>query len=198
MVDREHLRTVCGKTPGTRRCSRTGGSGTRPRENFRITDDALGVGGPKNQVPQECGGNRTLKQIGTRAAPPPRRTGNPLPICRLGRPAQTHRRTRGMGGGYAELKGLLAPDEYTSARASTHDRPLHQPPPSSRPFMRRWGTWAFGKAICWSRPAAWGTSLAFCRRTWGKVKCTAWSWTVSAERIAQASSIPGQHHHSEL
>ena len=24
-----------------------------------------------------------------------------------------------MGGGYAELKGLLAPDEYTSARAST-------------------------------------------------------------------------------
>ena len=59
------------------------------RHDFHITDDALGHGTPSEKYAANAAAIRTLKQIeagGT--AGHARRTGNPVPLCGLGRPCK--------------------------------------------------------------------------------------------------------------
>ena len=99
---------------------------TRPeeppaKENFRITDDNLGVGGPKAKYRMNVEAIRTLKQIEAES--------------RTATAAEQEVLSRYVGWGgipnafdpdkedwsteYVELKSLLTDEEYRSARAST-------------------------------------------------------------------------------
>ena len=91
------------------------------RTNFRITDDALGEGGAKTKYAMNVAAIRTLQAIEAEN--------------RLASPEEQEILSRYVGWGglqeafddskpnwakeYVELKGLLTPDEYDSARAST-------------------------------------------------------------------------------
>ena len=100
-----------------------------PARNYRITDDNLGAGGPKTRFAANIAAIRTLKQIedeGRKATQPEQ---------------EILARYVGWGGladafddgveswqkEYAELKGLLTPDEYDKARASVLN--AHYTPP---------------------------------------------------------------------
>ena len=90
-------------------------------ENFRITDDSLGVGNAREKYSRNVEAIRTLKQIEDEG--------------RTATAAEQETLSRYVGWGglsdvfdqdkeawaaeYAELKGLLTPEEYASARAST-------------------------------------------------------------------------------
>lgn len=90
------------------------------RHNFRITDEALGTGGPKAKFQGNLAAIRTLKQI---------EAGN-----RMATPEEQETLSRYVGWGgiaqafdpgnekwekeYAALKGALTPEEYASARGS--------------------------------------------------------------------------------
>ena len=90
------------------------------RNNFRITDDNLGAGGQKAKYQANVNAIRTLKQIEAES--------------RLATPEEQEILSRYVGWGglaqafdpgndkwaneYAELKELLTPEEYKSARAS--------------------------------------------------------------------------------
>ena len=94
---------------------------TPAAENFRITDDALGVGGPKTKYRRNVEAIRTLKQLedeGRYATPAEQET-----LSRYvgwgGLPDAFDQDKDAWAAEYAELKGLLTPEEYTSARAST-------------------------------------------------------------------------------
>ena len=93
----------------------------RPPENFRILDDDLGKGGPKEKFWRNIKAIATLKQIEQEN--------------RYATPEEQHIFSQYVGWGgladafdpdkpawaaeYAELKELLTPEEYTAARAST-------------------------------------------------------------------------------
>ena len=93
----------------------------RPPENFRILDDDLGKGGPKEKFWRNIKAIATLKQIEQEN--------------RYATPEEQHILSQYVGWGgladafdpdkpawaaeYAELKELLAPEEYEAARAST-------------------------------------------------------------------------------
>ena len=93
----------------------------RNAENFRITDDALGVGGAKEKFWRNIKAIATLKQIETDG--------------RNATPEEQHILSQYVGWGgladafdtdkagwhaeYDELKGVLSPEEYAAARAST-------------------------------------------------------------------------------
>ena len=90
------------------------------RHNFHITDDNLGVGGAKTKFQYNVTAIRTLKQIEAEG--------------RLATPEEQETLSRYVGWGslpqafdpdnskwakeYAELKELLTPDEYDSARST--------------------------------------------------------------------------------
>ena len=92
-----------------------------PAQNFRITDDALGAGGPKAKFQANIAAIRTLQAVEREQRP--------------ATPAEQETLSRYVGWGgladafdagkaawsaeYAELQGLLTPEEYASARAST-------------------------------------------------------------------------------
>ncbi len=90
-------------------------------ENFRITDDALGVGGPKTKFRRNVEAIRTLKQIEDegRAATSTEQETLSQYVGWGGLPDAFDPDKEEWAAEYAELKSLLAPDEYTSARAST-------------------------------------------------------------------------------
>lgn len=58
------------------------------RHDFHITDDALGHGTPSEKYAANIAAIRTLKQMKPRNGWPPRRTGNPVSLCGLGRPCK--------------------------------------------------------------------------------------------------------------
>ena len=94
---------------------------TRPPENFRILDDDLGKGGPKEKFWRNIKAIATLKQIEQES--------------RYATPEEQHLLSQYVGWGgladafdpdkpawaaeYSELKELLNPEEYAAARAST-------------------------------------------------------------------------------
>ncbi len=92
-----------------------------PAENFRITDDALGVGGAKTKYRNNVEAIRTLQRIeadGRMATP-----GEQEALSRYtgwgGVPQAFDKANADWNKEYAELKGLLSDTEYESARAST-------------------------------------------------------------------------------
>ena len=120
VVDREHFED------GLRQDARnaalfTPEEAAQATENFRITDDALGVGGPKTKFRRNVEAIRTLKQIEDegRAATPAEQETLSQYVGWGGLPDAFDPDKEEWAEEYAELKGLLAPDEYTSARAST-------------------------------------------------------------------------------
>ena len=90
-------------------------------ENFRITDDALGVGNAREKYRRNVEAIRTLKQIedaGRTATAAEQET-----LSRYvgwgGLPDAFDQDKEAWAAEYAELKDLLTPEEYASARAST-------------------------------------------------------------------------------
>ena len=162
----------------------------RNAENFRITDDHLGEGGPKAKYQANVAAIKLLKYL-------EETTGQATP-------AQQEVLSRYVGWGgvadafdpdkpawaaeYAELKELLTPEEY-AAPGPPPSTPTTPAPPSSAPFMRLWSRWASAPATFWSRRWAWATSLGYCRRAWPGAVCTAWSWT-AFPGTSQSSSTP--------
>ena len=90
-------------------------------ENFRITDDALGVGTAKAKYRRNVEAIRTLQQIEDegRTATTAEQETLSLYVGWGGLPDAFDQEKEAWATEYAELKGLLNPEEYTSARAST-------------------------------------------------------------------------------
>ena len=137
----------------------------RNAQNFRITDEHLGEGGPKAKFQANVNAIRLLKELesaGQQASPEQQ---------------EVLSRYVGWGGlsdafdpekpawalEYAQLKELLTRSEYAAARSSTlnaHYTSLRL----SRQSMKRWGAWALRPEIFWSHLWVWATSSVCCRR----------------------------------
>ena len=93
----------------------------RTAENFRITDDHLGEGGPKAKFQANVEAIKLLKYLEeTTGQATPEQPGNPFPVCGLGRAGDAFDPAKpAWAAEYAELKGLLTQEEYASARSST-------------------------------------------------------------------------------
>lgn len=89
--------------------------------NFRITDDALGTGGPKAKFKANMEAIRLLKKLEEeqRLATPEEQEVLSRYVGWGGIPQAFEERNGAWAEEYMELKGLLTPDEYSAARAST-------------------------------------------------------------------------------
>ena len=94
---------------------------TVPGENYRITDDALGVGNSKSKFRYNIEAIRTLKAIESegRSATPEEQDALAWYVGWGGIPQAFDPDNRPWAGEYAELKELLTDEEYAAARAST-------------------------------------------------------------------------------
>ena len=92
-----------------------------PPENFRITDDHLGEGGPKAKFQSNMAAISTLKHIEAegRNATPEEQEILSRYVGWGGLPEAFDDRKAEWSKEYAELKAALTPEEYTAARAST-------------------------------------------------------------------------------
>ena len=89
--------------------------------NFRITDDALGTGSRKEKFRRNVEAVRTLEKIESESRPATPEEQNILSqYVGWGGLADAFDESKSMWAGkYRELKALLSPEEYTSAREST-------------------------------------------------------------------------------
>lgn len=90
-------------------------------ENFVITDDRLGEGGPKAKFKQNIAAIAVLKQIEgeNRAATPDEQEILSCYVGWGGIPDAFDKEKSGWAAEYTELETALTPEEYTSARSST-------------------------------------------------------------------------------
>ena len=151
-----------------------------PAGNFHITDDDLGVGGPKQKFARNIEAIRTLFKLEEE---------------HRGATAEEQRvlsQYVGWGGladafdpgkdswakEYAELKGLLSEDEYAAARSSTLNAHYTSPTVirSIYDAVERMG---FRSGNILEPVWAWATSLECCRTPCRTAACTAWNWTAS-------------------
>ena len=92
-----------------------------PAQNFRITDEHLGEGGPKQKFARNIEAIRTLQAIEAeeRSATPEEQTVLSQYVGWGGLADAFDLDKDSWGKEYAQLKELLTPEEYTAARAST-------------------------------------------------------------------------------
>ena len=92
-----------------------------PRQNYRITDDDLGVGGAKTKFKNNVEAIRTLKKIESedRLAPPEEQEILSRYVGWGGIPQAFDEKNDDWKKEYAELKELLTDEEYNAARGST-------------------------------------------------------------------------------
>jgi N12 class adenine-specific DNA methylase len=104
-----------------RQDARNAGLFTLPTENYRITDDTLGAGGPKAKFRYNVEAIRTLKSIVAegRSATPEEQETLAWYVGWGGIPDAFDQDKSAWTSEYAELKALLTDEEYASARAST-------------------------------------------------------------------------------
>ena len=89
--------------------------------NFRITDDDLGAGGPKAKFKANMEAIRLLKELeqGQRLATPEEQEVLSRYVGWGGIPQAFEERNSAWAEEYTQLKGILTPEEYSAARAST-------------------------------------------------------------------------------
>ena len=99
-----------------------------PAQNFRITDEHLGEGGPKQKFACNIEAIRTLQAIETegRSATPEEQTVLSQYVGWGGLADAFDPDKDSWAREYTQLKELLTPEEYAAARASTLNAPLHQ------------------------------------------------------------------------
>ena len=89
--------------------------------NFHITDDDLGAGGPKAKFKANMEAIRLLKELeqGQRLATPEEQEVLSRYVGWGGIPQAFEERNSAWAAEYTQLKGVLTPEEYSAARAST-------------------------------------------------------------------------------
>ena len=94
---------------------------SRPRQNYRITDDDLGIGGAKTKFHNNVEAIKTLKKIESedRLATPEEQEVLSRYVGWGGMPQAFDERNEDWKKEYAELKELLTEEEYNAARGST-------------------------------------------------------------------------------
>ena len=148
--------------------------------NFRITDEELGAGGPKQKFARNIKAIKTLFTLeqGHRGA--------------TAEEQQVLSQYVGWGGladafdpdknswakEYAELKGLLSEEEYKAARGSVLNA-HYTSPTIIRAIYDAVERMGFRTVTFWNRPWALATSSGCCPRAWQTAACTVWNWTVS-------------------
>ena len=151
--------------------------------NFHITDDDLGVGGPKQKFARNIEAIRTLFKLEEehRGA--------------TAEEQQVLSQYVGWGGladafdpgkdnwakEYAELKGLLSEDEYAAARSSTLNAHYTSPTVIRSIYAMPWSAWVSAAEIFWNLVWVWATSSGCCRIPCRTVGCTVWNWTASPD-----------------
>ena len=161
----------------------------RNAENFRITDDHLGEGGPKAKYQANVAAIKLLKYL-------EETTGQATPEQQ-----EVLSRYVGWGGvadafdpdkpawdaEYSELKELLTPEKYAAARASTLNA-HYTSPTVIRAIYEAVEQMGFRTGNILEPPAAWVISSGCCRRAWPGAGCTAWSWIPSAGGLPSSST----------
>ena len=87
--------------------------------NFHITDDDLGSGGPKAKFKANMEAIRLLKELEQRLATPEEQEVLSRYVGWGGIPQAFEERNSAWAEEYTQLKGVLTPEEYSAARAST-------------------------------------------------------------------------------
>ena len=97
------------------------------RHNFRITDDHLGEGGAKTKFKNNVAAIRTLNEIefDDRLATPEEQEILSRYVGWGGLPQAFDENNDQWADEFAELYGLLSPEEYEAAKATTLNAPLH-------------------------------------------------------------------------
>ncbi len=121
-IDSGSARQISGQAGrGNRAGEPTPGLEQREKINFRITDDDLGAGGPKQKFHANMDAIRLLKTLEqeNRLATPEEQETLSRFVGWGGIPAAFDDRNEAWAAEYAELKATLTPEEYREARAST-------------------------------------------------------------------------------
>ena len=150
------------------------------RIDFRITDDHLGEGGAKTKFQRNVAAIRTLKQIESdyRLATLEEQEILSQYVGWGGLPDAFDETKSQWSEEYAELRELLTPEEYRSARASTLNA-HYTSPVVIRAMYQAIESMGFhtGPGTSWSPPAGSATSSGCCPRECRAASFTAWSWT---------------------
>ena len=136
--------------------------------NFHITDDNLGVGGPKQKFARNIEAIQTLRTLEQehRGATAEEQQVLSQYVGWGGLADAFDPSKENWAKEYAELKGLLTEEEYAAARSSTSECPLYQPHWLSVASTMPWSAWVSSLATSWSRPWVWATSSECCRTPW--------------------------------
>lgn len=164
----------------------------RNAENFRITDDELGVGGAKAKFRANMAAINLLKELELEGA--------------QATPEQQEILSRYVGWGgladafdeskdnwkdeFAELYAALSPEEYAAARASTLNA-HYTSPTVIKAIYEAVGSMGFQTGNILEPAMGVGNFLGFSRRRCKEAACTVWSWTASPAE-SPSSSIPRQ------
>lgn len=120
--------------------------------NFRISDEHLGEGSPKQKFRANMDAIHMLKKLETEER---NATWQEQEILSKyvgwgGIPEAFDEKRAQWANEYQELKETLTEEEYIAARASTLNAHFTSPA-IIREFMRRWNGWAFKEEIFWNR-----------------------------------------------
>ena len=146
--------------------------------NFRITDDALGIGTAKEKFRRNVETIRTLEKIESenRIATSEEQEILSQYVGWGGLADAFDESKSAWANEYQELKGLLSEEEYASARESTLNA-HYTSPAIIRSIMMPWIKWDLKKEMCWSRQWVSEISSECYRRRCRRAGFMAWSLT---------------------
>ena len=171
-----------------------------PAENFHITDDHLGEGGPKTKFRRNLDAIRLLKELeqDNRQASAEEQEILSQYVGWGGLADAFDESKTDWASEFQELLRSAYPRGVCRCQSLHAECPLHQPHGDSRRSTMPWNSWAFTPATFWSRPWAWAISSGCCRIPWREAASMAWSWTVFPERIAKPALSQRRHHRGRL
>ncbi|EKC45059.1 DNA methylase, partial [human gut metagenome] len=150
----------------------------RNAQNFRITDEHLGEGGPKAKFQANVNAIRLLKELesaGQQASPEQQEVLSPY-VGWGGIPDAFDPEKPAWASEYTQLKELLTPEEYAAARSSTLNA-HYTSPTVIQAIYEAVGAWALRPEIFWSHLWVWAISSVCCRRKCETAVYTVWNWT---------------------
>ena len=148
-----------------------------PEENFHIEDEALGTGSAKEKFARNVQAIKTIQSLEEekRAATPEEQKILSGYVGWGGLADAFDENKAGWSAEYQELKNLLTPEEYASARESTLN--AHYTSPAIIESMTHYPVWDLKREMYLSRQWVSEISLEDCRRIWQRADFTGWNLT---------------------
>ena len=150
--------------------------------NFHITDDNLGVGGPKQKFARNIEAIQTLRTLEQehRGATAEEQQVLSQYVGWGGLADVFDPNKENWSAEYTQLKGLLTEEEYAAARASTLNA-HYTSPVVIRAIYDAVEKMGFQSGISWSLPWVLATFSVCCPLAWLTAVCMVWNWIPSPD-----------------